>query len=409
MQYNITKLINTLTNEVGYLEKQKNCPSKHLYEKTGPYVGSDNWTKYWKDFADLGLANYQGSYYCIAALFWGMIQAFGLDAAQKLCKQKFMINCQVTYELFKQDDQVYASPKPGDIAVFWNGSRFHHAELVLDVKKDSFKTFGANTAANASIRNGGGCYAPKNYSLAAAQKAGHKFLRPDYGGQCAETWVKDYEGWKYQLSGGTFTKNQWKYIDNNWYFFNGSGILCTGWIYSAGQWYYCCPETGCMDTGWKKVDNRWYYLSSTGSMHTGWLQDKDRWYYLADDGSMATGWKEINGLWYVFDDSGCMISSTWFYDSTGNWYYLSSTGAMKTSQWIQQPDGIFYYLTNTGKMAQNAYIKDSCRNLYYYVDQRGVYLPEYDTETPTGNPTTSPISSSSSASSPPKAQTIIIQ
>lgn len=381
----ITKLKSILLDEVGMLEKKKGCPKKYLYEKVGPYVGADNWVKYWQDCTDYGLSNYQGSYYCIATLFWGMIQAFGLETAQKICHQKFMINCQATYELFKKAGQVYSSPKVGDIAVFWNGSRFHHAEFVLDVKGDIFKTFGANTNANSAIRNGGGCYAPKTYSIKAAKNAGHKFLRPNYPNLFEEGWVKDNAGWKYRLSDGSFANNQWMYIDGRWYVFINE-YMVTGWYYdSNGQWYYMNADGTMSQGNWVLTNGKWYYTSNTGEMHTGWLQDKDTWYYMNSDGEMLTGWQYIGDKWYVFDQSGKMLSNTWFLDSTGKWYYLSSTGAMKTSQWIQQSDGQFYYIDKNGVMANEAYIKDQFKDLWYWVGENGAYMPEWDTTTPDFN------------------------
>lgn len=374
MGYNIQKLIDILKNEDGYIEKRKGCPDKYLYEKAGPYTGSDNWTKYWKDLSLLISPSYQGGYYCIGTIFWGMVQAYGLEAAQKLCLQKIMINCQVTYNLFKASGQVYPSPKTGDIAVFWNGSRFHHAELVVSVKGDVVKTFGANTAAVTSVTvyNGGGCRYGKTYSLKAMQRNGHKFLRPAYGSQIKDGWIKDCNKWRYQLSDGTFAANTWKYIDKRYYAFDGAGNMITGWFLSKGQWYYLCGDGG-MAEGWQKVDNKWYFLNSpSGEMHTGWLQDGDTWYYLDDNGAMAVGWKQIHHIWYVFNENGKMISNDWF-EKEGEWYYLSSTGAMAASQWRQGEDGKWYYLQKNGKMARNSYVKDSLMNKYYFVDENGIW------------------------------------
>lgn len=379
MNYNKNILKNILLQEVGYIEKRKNCPTKNLYEKLGAYIGADNWTKYWKDCADLGIGNYQGSFYCIATLFWAFIQAYGLKAAQELCLQKFMINCQVTHDLFKKKGQVHSTPKFGDIIVFWNGSRFHHAEFVLDVKGDNYKTFGANTSGNSAtiVRNGGGCYAPKTYSISAAQKAGHKFLRPAYDSQAVEGWIKVDGNWRYQLSDETYISNAWKYINDRWYMFDGNGNMCTGWVFSNNQWYYCCPEVGCMDIGWQMVNGKWYFMDSDGVMRVGWLQDKDKWYYLCENGEMAIGWKQIANQWYVFGEDGHMFANTWF-KSEDDWYFLSSTGAMKKCQWIQYEDGNFYYLMDSGKMAKNSWIKDYYKERYYFVDDNGVYRPEMD-------------------------------
>lgn len=382
MFYDKQKLIDILLAEVGYLEKKKNCPTPALYEKLGAYVGADNWTKYWKDAADWGLPDYQGSYYCIEALFWGMVKAFGLKGAQKLCRQKFMINCQVTHDLFEEHNQVFNTPEVGDIMVFWNGNRFYHAELVIDVKGSRVKTFGANTAANSAIRNGGGCYAPKTYSITAGKNAGHKYLRPAYGTKAREGWVETAGKWKYQLTDGSFAADQWKYIKDRWYVFDGSGYMITGWyLDSNGQWYYLNGDGTLSQGNWIKSESKWYYSAADGNLHKGWLQESSLWYYLDKNGEMAVGWKQIDEIWYVFADNGKMYANTWFL-SKEDWYFLSSTGAMKTSQWIQQDNGHWYYVDKEGKMARKSVIKDIYRDRYYYVDKDGIYDPSLDSQQP---------------------------
>lgn len=375
MGYNINKLIDIFQNEDGYVEKRKNCPKINLYEKVGKYAGADNWTKYWKDMADIGLSNYQGSYYCIATLFWGMIKAFGLEAAQKLCLQKFMINCQVTYDLFKKAGQTYTTPKVGDIVVFWNGNRFHHAEFVVYVKGDVVKTFGANTTAVTSVTvyNGGGCRYNKIYSLKSMQSGGHKFLRPKYGNQFEEKWVLvDDDSWKYQLSDGSFVTNTWKQIKNVWYYFDKNSYMVKGWLYKDSQWYYL-SDSGAMDKSWKLIDNKWVYFNEDGSLRKGWLQHGADWYYLTEeDGTMATGLMQINRMWYYFRDSGEMIFDTW-YQVNDNWYYFSSTGAAYVNEWKQDIDGSYYYLGSDGKMVMNCYVKDKIFNIYYYVGKDGIW------------------------------------
>lgn len=373
MGYNLNKLIEILKGEDGYVEKKKNCPTINLYDKVGKYAGADNWTKYWKDMADAGLANYQGSYYCIAALFWGMVKAFGLDAAQKLCLQQFMINCQVTHDLFKKAGQVYSAPKVGDIAVFWNGSRFHHAEIVVYVKGDVVKTFGANTTAVTSVTvyNGGGCRFNKIYSLKAMQSGGHKFLRPKYGEQYEEKWVKVNTTWNYQLSDGSLVTNAWKQINNVWYYFDEHSCMVTGWLYKDSQWYYL-SDSGSMETDWKLYNGKWIYLNESGSLHRGWLLKDGIWYYLTEeDGTMATGLMQINRMWYYFKDNGEMIANTW-HQVNDNWYFFSSTGAAYVNQW-KQSECKFYYLGHVGIMVTDCYVKDRLQDIYYYVDKNGVW------------------------------------
>lgn len=382
MGYNIKKLIDIFKQEDGYVEKKKNCPTTYLYEKVGKYAGADNWTKYWKDLYDIGLTNYQGSYYCIATLFWGMVKAYGLDVAQKLCLQKFMINCQVTYDLFKKAGQVYSTPNVGDIIVFWNGKRFHHAEFVVYVKGDVVKTFGANTTAVTSVTvyNGGGCRFNKIYSLKSLKSAGHKFLRPKYGEQFEEKWIQINDSWKYQLSDGSFATNTWKQINNIWYYFDENSHMVTGWLYKDSQWYYL-SDSGAMKKSWKFLDNKWVYFNENGSLRKGWLQDGSTWYYLTEgDGTMACGLKQINRMWYYFKDNGEMLSDTW-YQVNDHWYYFSSTGAAYINQWKQSGTN-FYYLGSDGTMATDCYIKDKLSKIYYYVDKDGTWDGEMITAVP---------------------------
>lgn len=375
MGYNINDMIKLMQQEDGYVEKKRGCPTKNLYDKVGPYAGADNYTKYWKDLTDMGLPNYQGSYYCIATIFWAMAKAYGLKVAQKLCLQNFMINCQATYNLFKQSGQVYNTPQVGDIIVFWGGNRFHHAEAVTYVKGDVVKTFGANTTAVTSVTvyNGGGCRYNKVYSLRALQAARHKFLRPKYGEQFKAEWIKTKDNkWMYRLEDGTFARNGWGYIDG-WYYFDINGIMQTGWIYDKSQWYYLSDSGKMEQQDWKLVDGKWVYFGQDGSLHKGWLLINGVWYYLTEeDGTMATGLKQINRMWYFFNDDGSMIVNAW-HKINDIWYFFSNTGAAYLGQWKQEPDGKYYYLGSDGKMATKAYIKDKVTDVYYYVDENGVW------------------------------------
>ena len=382
--YSIEKVKNIAINENGYIEKKKTCPKAKLYEKSNSYDGADNYTKYWQDLKDMGLPSLQGSYYCISSLLWCLSKAFGLKVAQKLTYQDFMINCQVTYNLFKKKGRAFDTPEVGDIVVFWNGSRFSHAEYVTHTTSSTFTTVGFNTSANSTtvVRNGGGVKYPKIYSISAAQKAGHKFLRPEYGSQVQTGWVQKDNKWQYVLSDGSIVKNKWEYIQDRWYVFDGAGYMITGWyLDSNNQWYYMNGDGTLSQKNWIKNNGKWYYTSSDGTLHKGWLQDGTDWYLLNEDGEMQIGWQEVDGKWYVFLDSGKMLHDTWF-KSLDNWYYLSSTGAMKTSQWIQQDDGKFYYVKEDGKMATYAYIKDEYKNVYYWVNEDGVYENKYDTSEP---------------------------
>uniref|UniRef100_UPI004028E7DB leucine-rich repeat protein n=1 Tax=Eshraghiella crossota TaxID=45851 RepID=UPI004028E7DB len=180
-------------------------------------------------------------------------------------------------------------------------------------------------------------------------------------------WKKTSTGWWYDNGGGTYPKNEWKYIDgkwyhfdergyrqtgwkyigSNWYFFNESGDMRTGWFTRYGKTYYCKPDgsmarqfvkvgsstyyfdsEGALQTGWKKVGNKWYYMNSNGIVQTGWKQLGKNWYYLNSDGSMQTGWKQVGKYWYYMDSNGVM--QTGWKQIGKNWYYMDGNGVMQT-------------------------------------------------------------------------------
>ena len=198
-------------------------------------------------------------------------------------------------------------------------------------------------------------------------------------------WKKTSTGWWYDNGGGTYPKNEWKYIDgkwyhfdergyrqtgwkyigSNWYFFNESGDMRTGWFTRYGKTYYCKPDgsmarqfvkvgsstyyfdsEGALQTGWKKVGNKWYYMNSNGVVQTGWKQLGKNWYYLNSDGSMQTGWKQVGRYWYYMDGNGVMQTG-WKYIGK-NWYYMDGNGVMQTG-W-KTINGKRYYFDSNGVM-----------------------------------------------------------
>lgn len=52
-------------------------------------------------------------------------------------------------------------------------------------------------------------------------------------------WLQDGIGWWYCNADKSYTKNNWQYINDRWYFFNTAGYMVTGWVPWNGKWYYC--------------------------------------------------------------------------------------------------------------------------------------------------------------------------
>lgn len=180
----------------------------------------------------------------------------------------------------------------------------------------------------------------------------------NYGGPDNNTgrWIQDSTGWWFCNANGSYTQNNWQYINNYWYFFDGRGYMKTGWILDKGKWYYCDTGTGAMwhdattPDGYP-VDSSGVWNQSTHSSNvskgpgttgtaaaatggpgTGssgqWIQDAAGWWFRNKDGSfMRNGWQSINNYWYFFNSQGYMQTgwTAW----NGRWYYCDpGTGAM---------------------------------------------------------------------------------
>ena len=80
------------------------------------------------------------------------------------------------------------------------------------------------------------------------------------------SWQRDNKGWWIKNSDGSYPRNEWKLINNSWYFFDSQGYMFTGWLNISGSWYYLNTDEGSnngkMVTGWRAVSGKWYYLST---------------------------------------------------------------------------------------------------------------------------------------------------
>ena len=84
--------------------------------------------------------------------------------------------------------------------------------------------------------------------------------------QGSVSWQRDNKGWWIKNSDGSYPRNEWKLVNNSWYFFDSQGYMFTGWLNSNGSWYYMNTDEGSnngkMVTGWRAVSGKWYYLST---------------------------------------------------------------------------------------------------------------------------------------------------
>ena len=205
-----------------------------------------------------------------------------------------------------------------------------------------------------------------------------------------DVWLHrvDY-GWGKTADGRVFYKNSQGELQTGWmdlngkkYYFYSNGQLATGFIDLNGTKYYLDPSSGDnfgnMIIGWKYINNNWYYFNPYGEgdkvigfMKTAWLYDGGNWYYMYSDGTMATGFINLNGAYYYLNNSGAMVTG-WQYINN-SWYYFNKSydggieGLMKKG-W-NRINGVWYYFNySDGKMAHDQWIDG------YYVNSSGAWV-----------------------------------
>ena len=119
---------------------------------------------------------------------------------------------------------------------------------------------GSRSGGGGGSRSGGG---GGSHSGGSAAKASQKSTSIPQG---SISWQRDNKGWWIKNSDGSYPRNEWKLVNNSWYFFDSQGYMFTGWLNISGSWYYLNTDEGSnngkMVTGWRAVSGKWYYLST---------------------------------------------------------------------------------------------------------------------------------------------------
>ncbi len=140
---------------------------------------------------------------------------------------------------------------------------------------------------------------------------GFQVYQNDDGSTVTNSWIKATENgntiWYYATNDGTLRTDGWQKVNGSWYYFDGNGVMQTGWV--DNDMYYCDDNTGAMRTGWKELRApEDYYLddSSRSNGETFWFyfntSSGEKFY--SSDGNVKV--KSINGINYGFDEYGIM-------------------------------------------------------------------------------------------------------
>ena len=154
----------------------------------------------------------------------------------------------------------------------------------------------------------------------------------------------------YMYSNGSMAADTWigsYYVDASGAWIPGKVKYTTGWIQSSSRWWYRHQDGSYTRNDWEYINGQWYYFDQAGWMVTGWLKRPSGWYYLTGSGAMATGWINLDGTWYYLTGSGAM--ATGWINLGSTWYYLTTSGAMAANTWIGS-----YYVNGSGAWVPGA-------------------------------------------------------
>lgn len=136
---------------------------------------------------------------------------------------------------------------------------------------------------------------PVNIYAEGWSKSGSDWIYLDKNNnRVTDEWRKGADDkWRYINSSGVMAKNEW--VDKDNYYVDDQGLIVEGWkkLTDEGKSYWAYFQSGgkAVKENWKKLDNKYYYFDENGKMLTGWILDND--YYIKDDGTMVTGWRKL--------------------------------------------------------------------------------------------------------------------
>ena len=164
---NISKILEVVGNEVGYLEKASNA----MLESKTANAGKNNYTKY--GFTQ----GCNGQPWCDAFIDYCFIEAFGRDKAKQLLGG-FSNYTPTSAQYFRNMKRWHQYPKVGDIIFFKNSQRICHTGIIYKIDNAKIYTIEGNTNGGSTLEPNGGAVAKKSYSLVYNRIAGYG--RPDY-------------------------------------------------------------------------------------------------------------------------------------------------------------------------------------------------------------------------------------
>lgn len=311
-------------------------------------AGSANYTIWAILYAEYTQRNFQGQPWCAIYGSVMFVLAYGLEEAKKLLGGDLPFNCQDFVNKHKRDSRLNKIPSIGSPVIYWTGNKYGHWGICTSVDADGngFTAVEGNTSGGADkVDSDGGAVVEKWHSLAITTL----FWHPDFELDEAQEPEPVLYAIDCGQNGLTVTMNL-NIRDTP----DGKNILN---IYRKNEHVFPTKKQFINGKAWYHTDRGW--ISSR--CLEGWvLENNGRWWYLM---------------------SGYDFSVNNWQDIAGERYYFDNTGYMVTSSWIEY-NGKNYYVTAAGTMAKGIYIKSLDKELYYWVNETGIWEPQWDTVTP---------------------------
>lgn len=253
---------------------------------------------------------------------------------------------------------------------------------------------------------------------------GYWYQSKENGALCLNEFYKDpATGNTYYYNSGLWRVSGWNAINGYWYYFDGAGVMQSGFtdiygykyylgekgkdtegrlqlgaIYVDGKLTYYSGGAWELQSGWQYINGAWEYFDTVTKERVetakdparpNWITMEGKEYYFINGWSLATGFQYIDGKYYYFDgtgalqkgsfnvggywyrteeeDSGALLLSSFYTElGTGNVYYYGS-GLNRVSGW-NAIGGYWYYFDASGVM-QTGFT--DINGYKYYLGEKG--------------------------------------
>lgn len=160
-----------------------------------------------------------------------------------------------------------------------------------------------------------------------------------------------------------------KAADKYYYFNQWTGARESGFKVVNGNTYYFMPE---MATGEQVIGGYHYYFDGDGVMETGFVSLPDgRSVYYNEKGQMQFGEQKINGKWFYFNKNGNIVSDFFDLPDGRRVYYAIDQQNVANSKGMlygeQTVKGMIYYFNPwTGAQEKGVVYNSTTKQLQYY-------------------------------------------